>query len=87
MVKNMLRGSDMMCLHDFKTLTGMSLVCCIQDILSSRAALGRVHRASKGILHTSISLALLLLNPLMVSDNSVAVHLSINILLLILLLK
>ena len=46
----------MMCLHDFKTLTGMLL-------------------------------ALLLLNPLMVSDNSVAVHLSIDILLLILLFK
>ena len=26
---------------------------CIQDTLSSRAALGRVRRASKGILHTS----------------------------------
>ena len=45
----MLRGSEIMCLHELKTL------------------------------------ALLLLNPLMVSDNSVAVHLSINILLLILL--
>ena len=28
------------------------VLCCIQDTLSSRTPLGRVRRASKGILHT-----------------------------------
>ena len=42
---------------------------CIQYTLSSRAALGRVRRASKGILHTSQLLQLNVLGSLQITGS------------------
>ena len=57
------RPERTLCVHERGYVTYCSkIILCIQDTLSSRAALGlgRVRRASKGILHTSLFLDLII---------------------------